>query len=214
MQTENDQPDNATLQRLLLDHEESLRRFIHKRLGADLRPILSPDDVLQEVWITVFRRISSFYSHGRDSFVIWLNSTATRTTINMAKAARRQKRGGGVRALPGEGDPRSSCLTLFNRIAGKGRTPSREVSLSEATKAVRNVLAQLPEERRLAVQMRFIEGKTLDDISNAMGKTKLAVRGVLYRGLRQMRAQLGTSRRFFSDAPTTSLQEGSRLSRA
>ena len=119
-----------------------------------------------------------------------------------------------MRIMSGVGDSRSSCLTLFNRIAGQGRTPSREVSLLEAARAIRNVLAQLPEEHRLAVQMRFIEGKALGDISKAMGKTKLAVRGIIYRGLRRMRAQLGSSGRFLSDAPTTSFQERPRLSRA
>ena len=207
MHEENGHPDNVTLQRLLLDHEASLRCFINKRLGNDLRSILSPDDVLQEVWITVFKTISSFRLNGQDSFEIWLKSVATRTAINMAKSARRLKRGGGVRALPGEDDPCSSCLTLFDRVAGKGRSPSREVSSLEAAKAIRNVLVQLPEERRLAVTMRFLEGKSFGEIAKATGKTKLAVRSIIYRSLRQMRARLGSSRRYFSDTPSTSFQK-------
>ncbi len=204
MQMSNDHLDNATLQRLLLNHEERLRRFIAKRLGADLQRTISPEDVLQEVWITAFKQSSRFHPNGKDSFEAWLKSIATRTAINMAKAARRLKRGGGLRALPGEWNPRSSYVTLFNTIAGKGRTPSREVSLHEAEDAIRNVLAQLPEERQRAVQMRFIEGKSFDEISKVTGKTKPAVRSIIYRGLRQMRAQLGNSGRFFTDAPSTS----------
>ena len=206
MQTGKEYLDNATLQRLLLNHEEPLRRFIEQRLGADLRHLMAPDDVLQEVWIAAFRHSSRFHPSGKDSFENWLKSIATRTTINMAKAARRLKRGGGLRVLPGEWSPRSSYLALFNTVAGTDRTPSREVSLHEAEDAIRNVLAKLPEEPQRAVQMRFIEGKSFDEISKATGKTTPAVRSIIYRGLRQMRAQLGNSERFFSDASPTQQQ--------
>lgn len=195
--------DKIALQRLLLDREAHLRQVVAKRLGVDLQATLSVDDVLQEIWISAFKQIARFHPDGRDAFDRWLMSLAMRTVINMAKAARRLKRGGGRRPLPGDGSPRSGYLTLFNQVVGDHPTPSREVAAHETADAIRVVLTQLPKDRQRVIEMRYIEGKSLGEISEATGKTGAAVRSIIYHGLRQMRARLGDAGRFFSDAPST-----------
>ena len=47
--------------------------------------------------------------------------------------------------------------------------------------------------------MRHIEGRSREEIAEAMNKTLAAVNGLLYQGLRQLRMRLGRASRFFSD---------------
>jgi RNA polymerase sigma factor (sigma-70 family) len=92
-------------------------------------------------------------------------------------------------------------VELLDCLAAKQRTPSREVSVKEATHAVRIALSSLPEKRRQAIWMRHIEGKSLAEIAQAMRKTNPAVNSLLFNGLRQLRRRLGCADRFFSDSP-------------
>lgn len=195
--------DTLTLQKLLIDREERLRIIIRNRLTPDLQRVLSEDDVLQEVWLVVFRNISSFLPEGKNSFDRWLTSVAIKTIINLVKSAYRLKRGGGRRQVREEWKTGSSYIALFNDIAAEGRTPSREAFAAEAADAIKSALSELPEDRQRVISLRYIAGRSLDEIAEETGKSKPAVRSLVYQGLRQMRRQLGHSSRFFSDAASS-----------
>ncbi len=195
--------DRTTLQLRLLASEELVRQFVDRQLGADLRHLVSPEDVLQETWICAFQHSEGFQSDGEKSFERWLLGIAARTVIKLAKRARRFKRSGGQAARLYEDDPLSSSMRFFNAIDGASRTPSREVSVQEAADVVRGMLRKLPDERQRALQMRYLEGKSVEEICRQTGKSRPAVRSLIYNALRQMRQELGSPSLFFSDAPTT-----------
>lgn len=195
--------DMLSLQARLLEHEDRLRRLIEKRFPPILRSVYSVEDVLQEIWICAFRSISGFYAESHDAFERWLTSLATHRIINLAKSARSEKRGLNRRHIGDGWNPRSSYLALFEEIAGKGRTPSREAFTLETATVLRNVLTELSEDRRRAIEMRYIEGRSLDDTAAIMGRSKRAIRSLAYNGIQQIRARLGHASHFFSDAPST-----------
>lgn len=195
--------DAPTLQKLLLDREEMLRRLIKKRLTPCLAEILSEDDVLQEIWLIVFRNISSFLPDGPDSFDRWLTSVSIKSIINLVKSANRLKRGGGQIQVHEKWDPGSSYIALFNDIAANDRSPSREAFAAEAADAIKGALSELPQDRQRVIFMRYLEGKSLDEISEMTGKSKPAIRSLVYNGIQQMRRHLGHSSHFFTDAAST-----------
>ena len=49
-------------------------------------------------------------------------------------------------------------------------TPSRSVAGHEAVRAVQNTIAQLPEDYRQAVQLRLLEGRSLEEVAEAMDR--------------------------------------------
>jgi DNA-directed RNA polymerase specialized sigma24 family protein len=61
-------------------------------------------------------------------------------------------------------------------------------------------LSRLPVDRRRAIQMRYIDGQTPQEIAGKMQKSAAAVKGLLFHGLRELRERLGDAKRFFSDA--------------
>ncbi len=195
--------DRTTLQLRLLSCEGLVRQFVKRQLGDDLRPLVSAEDVLQETWISAFQHSAGFQSEGEKSFERWLLGIAARTVIKMAKRARRFKRNGGQAAQLPEDDPLSSSMKLLNAIDGASHTPSRAAFVQEVADVIRGMLRRLPDERQRAVQMRYLEGKSVKEICRQTGKSRPAVRSLIYNALRQMREELGSPSLFFSDAPTT-----------
>jgi RNA polymerase sigma factor (sigma-70 family) len=106
--------------------------------------------------------------------------------------------------LRGNAARRTSFPDLFSQLASPGKTPSREVSTQEATRAVQIALGGLPEPRRRAIYMWHIEGRSRQEIARELQKSDAAVNSLLYQGLRELRARLGHAGRFFSDAKSWS----------
>ena len=75
----------------------------------------------------------------------------------------------------------------FAQMPGSTTSPSRRVMREEAALAMLDALAQLPENQAEAVRLRYMEGLSLAEICERMGKTEMAAAGLLKRGLRKLR---------------------------
>ena len=80
---------------------------------------------------------------------------------------------------------RSGCATAKVKVAEPGQV------LAEDEARVGAALAGLPDDHRRADEMRYLGGRSVGEIAAALGKTKAAVAGLLQRGLRALREQLG-----------------------
>jgi RNA polymerase sigma-70 factor (ECF subfamily) len=60
----------------------------------------------------------------------------------------------------------------------------------EAVKAVRDAIRDLPEDYRQAVELRLLEGRSLEETAEAMNRSARAVQGLVDRAKRKMRAAL------------------------
>ena len=52
------------------------------------------------------------------------------------------------------------------------------------------VIAQLPEDQRRAVELRYLKGCTVPEVANQMARTKEAIAKLLLRGLARLRSLL------------------------
>lgn len=183
------------LEERLLAHAEELRAHIAAKIPARFRNEICLDDVLQETWSTVFRAISGFVPTGPHGFIRWLKTVANRRILDAIRDAR-----GGTRAATiRDADQRRTSLDrLFADITAPGRTPSRDVAAGEATDVLRVVLSGLPEDRRVAIQLQHLEGRSRKEVAHQMGKSVPAVNSLLYHGLRQLRERLGDVENYLS----------------
>jgi RNA polymerase sigma factor (sigma-70 family) len=191
--------DELTLHKALMRRAPDIRFYMDLKTPPNLRSVIAVEDVLQEVWIAAFQGLPSFRPEGPDALDRWLTTIVQRILINTIKAAQATRRGGHCGADPQDKvDRSSSMLNLFSEVASPSRTPSSEAAAVEAVHSVQIALASLPEDRRQVVWLRYIKGKTNDEIAMALKKTRTAVKSLLTHGLRDLKERLGTATKFLS----------------
>ena len=191
--------NDSELRVLLMERAERLHTYVQKRIPEDMQRIVAPEDILQEVWLAVFRGIASFRADVPDAFDRWLTKLMERKLLDAIRSVRRLKRGRGHRIEHEARRRTTSYLDLFARVASKQRTPSSEDAAREATHAVQIALCSLPADYQRAIRMRHIEGRPHEEVAEAMEKSRSAINSLLYRGLRMLRDQLEPAGRFFNN---------------
>ena len=192
--------DRESLHRDLLPRVFGLRRYVHRQVPARLRTMISADDVLQEVWLSAYRTVSSFRPDGPGAVDRWLETIANSKLVDAIRWARRQKRGGDRLHIRDVQRRVSSLSNLFTRIKSPQKTPSSAFTTIENAHAISIALSCLREDRRRAVYLKHIEGRSHKEIASDMEKTEAAVNSLVYHGLRELRLILGDAAKYFSDA--------------
>lgn len=193
--------DKLALKLLLTDSHERTRNFIASKIPARLRSILDPDDVLQDVHVEVFRRISSFESQSPESFHRWLATVALTRLRNAIKKQEAAKRGGqrnAVREAPKRAG--ETTVAILEILASPVGTPSRSVARREAIVAVHGALQSLPEHYGQAIRLVHIEGRTIKQAAAEMKRSERAVHGLCRRGIKLLEEHLGHASKFLSVA--------------
>lgn len=75
-------------------------------------------------------------------------------------------------------------------LPGHGSTPSARASRADEAARLARALADLPVDQRRAVELRYLDGTSVEGVATAMEKTEGAVTGLLKRGLRALRERL------------------------
>ncbi|HZU82203.1 MAG TPA: sigma-70 family RNA polymerase sigma factor [Polyangiaceae bacterium] len=124
-----------------------------RRLGT---PAPSVDDVVQEVFVVVHRRLARF--EGRSSLKTWLFGIV----LNVVRAHRRALRAGhpDAPAARGHADPD----TLSDRAAG----PHECVTRAEAARLVDRLLESLDEDKRAVFVLAELEQMSAPEIAAAL----------------------------------------------
>lgn len=188
--------DRAALERLLLDLYAPLVRHLTPRLPESLQSVLSIEDVLQETFSQVFTDIGCFKPTTPAAFYAWVTTIADHRLTDARRALRRKKRGGDYQPAH-QPATTSSAACLVELLAAEQTTPSQSFAREEAIQAVQLAMAELPADQLQAVRLRFVEGRSADEIAAAMQRTPGAVRGLLDRAKRAMRETLSRASHYF-----------------
>src|SRR4030095_4255458 len=125
------------------------------------------------------------------SFGDWLARIADNRLLDAIKQEDRAKRGGELQRVSTEVRDESRVLSLLDWIAADDTSPLSAVARSEAVAAWQVALAPLPRDQREAIQLRLLEGKSLDEAAAAMNRSPDAVRGLVQRGKQELKEALG-----------------------
>jgi RNA polymerase sigma-70 factor (ECF subfamily) len=85
-----------------------------------------------------------------------------------------------------------SSLRLDRFVNDEQSTPSQRALRVEQLTALADALITLPEDQRLAIELRHLHGHTLTEIAKQMQRSTASVGGLLQRGLKQLRGKLHT----------------------
>ncbi len=155
--------------------EELVRRtsrMVYAKLYLDTGDAHVAEDLVQETYLRAFRSIRHLTEPR--GFRAWLMTVRQTTLIDS------YRRDGAQRRSP---PPRAGQEALENAPA-----PAVEVAgQPELRDKVRTILQSLPEEYRLPLTLRYIDGADYDSIQLQLGLTPGSLRGLLYRGLQLLR---------------------------
>lgn len=135
----------------------------------------SPEDVASQVWVDVGRALSCFEGDGID-FRRWLFTIARRRRID---ALRRASRNDLVAAED-----------RFDDVADP--TTDDQFEASDSMAQALALVGRLPPAAAEAVMLRVVFGLSVPDVADIMGRTDVAVRVLVHRGLARLRALVGS----------------------
>ncbi len=191
--------DRVALERLLLNYYTQLSQHVAPRLPMYIQTVVNVDDILQQTFMQVFRDIGNFQPRSDLSFFAWLKTIAEHRIQDAVKELKRKKRGGDhVRLRRPEDRGTSSVVSLIEMLSADGRTASQSVARGEAIQAIQVAIASLPDDYREAIHLKYMEGRSLEEVATQMNRSPGAVRGLIDRAKQKMRAAMGRSSRWFS----------------
>ncbi|HSE92525.1 MAG TPA: sigma-70 family RNA polymerase sigma factor [Methylomirabilota bacterium] len=157
--------------------EDLVRTYQHRVFGVAARMLGSAaeaEEIAQEVFLRVHRSVGDFRGQARLS--TWLYAITSRLCLNrLASGARRRERADeeALREAPsGEADGAAA------------------LERGELETALRQAIAELPEERRIVVVLRDVEGLSYDEIAAALDLEPGTVRSRLHRARTDLKAKL------------------------
>jgi RNA polymerase sigma-70 factor (ECF subfamily) len=190
--------DRAALGRLLLLHSDQLSRQLAAKMPPSLQRVTSADDILQQTFALAFRGVETFEPRGSGSFYAWLRTIAEHQLQNAIKSASRQKRGGKLQQVEVIRSDSGSMRDLLELVDAGDGTPSLALRKEEAISALNVALAELPDDYREVIRLRFFLGLSLEETAQAMSRTPAAIRSLTDRAKTQLRGAMGRLSRYLS----------------
>jgi RNA polymerase sigma-70 factor (ECF subfamily) len=152
-----------------------VRKYQHKVIGVISRYVsewAECQDVAQEAFVRAYRAIGNF--RGESAFYTWLYKIATNTAKNWLVSQGRRPPTDDVQVDDAE------HMDAAVRMRDSS-TPERDLVRQEIEAAVSAAVDGLPEELKLAITLREVDGLSYEEIAEAMGCPIGTVRSRIFR---------------------------------
>ena len=185
-------PSHEARGRPLEDYRDYLRMLARSQIDPRLRGKLDPSDVVQEVLLKAHQAQDRFQWQGMAQEAAWLRKILANT---LAEAVRRFKTEGRDvdQECSLEAALEESSARLEKWLAGNSPAPEAKAQREEELLRLANALAQLPEDQRTAVEVRHLQGRSLEEAAQEMERSKDAVAKLVFRGVEKLRKLLAES---------------------
>jgi RNA polymerase sigma-70 factor, ECF subfamily len=185
------QGDAGAVERLLDVHREPLRRMIHLRLDPALAARVDASDIVQDVLLEAHRRLQDYLRKPAMPFHLWLRHIAKDHIIDAHRHERQAQRRSVDReqALPAARADESSYewAAVF---LDQEMTPASAAMRHELERKVQSAIAQLGDDDREVILMRYVEQLPNQDVAAALGLTEAAASMRCLRAVRRLQALL------------------------
>jgi RNA polymerase sigma-70 factor (ECF subfamily) len=135
------------------------------------------EDATERTFMAALRGLDRFEDRG-STFRAWLFRIARNTVANAHRSRRRRR----TEPLPDS----------FERPAPNA-DPAGLVALADELRAVRHAIAEMPDDRRQVIVLRFVDGLSTAEVAEVLDRSPGAVRVLLHRALRDLAARLARS---------------------
>jgi len=157
--------------------EEFVRTYQHRVFGVAFRMLgnaAEAEEIAQEVFLRAHRGLAEF--RGDAKLSTWLYAIASRLCLNRLASGER----GMIRA----GD--AGLMQLTHEAGG----PDTVLEQTELEAALHRAIAELPDERRIVIVLRDLEGLAYEEIAEALNLPTGTVRSRLHRARLDLKDKL------------------------
>lgn len=171
------QGDEAAFKKLVDDYQV----MVYNTALGIVQNADDADDITQEVFIQVFKSVSSF--KGDSKFSTWLYRIALGKALDHEKKIKRKKRFGFMQHLFGNHDEVDRHQAEFDH-------PGVRLEKKERANELFNALKQIPDKQRMVFTLHKLEGQSYQEVADIMNTTLYAVESLMSRAKTNLRKEL------------------------
>jgi RNA polymerase sigma-70 factor (ECF subfamily) len=166
--------DQKAFELLVIKYQRRIQRLI----GRMVRDVDLVEDIAQDTFIRAYRALAQF--RGEAQFYTWLYRIAVNTAKKALMELKRNPTVSEHSFRSGQSDEGDETSPLENELISS-ETPEAVLAGKEIAQMVNAAMDALPEELRLAITLREIEGLSYEEIAEAMNCPIGTVRSRIFR---------------------------------
>ncbi len=162
-----------------------LRLLARQQLDPRLADKLDPSDLVQETLIKAYHNLETFECRSDAEMAGWLRRILVNSLTDAVRRFQADQRN-----IDLEVSLENSSARLESLLVGSGASPAELMQRQEKLIALADALAELPDDQRVVVELKHLQGLTVSEIGTQVGRSRASVAGLLRRGLERLRELL------------------------
>lgn len=176
--------DTSALEALMQRFAPRIYRVAHGITRSDA----DAEEVVQDVFLTLFRKASGF--EGRAALGTWMYRVATNAALNRRRGKRQQLEVKLEDQLPSFLEDGHRAGDRAYLLADWSPLPDERLLTGEAREVLERALDELPEHYRAVIVLRDVEELPIERIVENLGESVASVKSRLHRARMALREQL------------------------
>ena len=178
----------ADLGRHLDGFREYLRLLARLQLRANLAGKIDLSGVVQQTLLEAYQARDGFPLDPAQQAAWLRRALANNLTDEIRRLGSRGKERVEEQSLEQALEASSARVEAW--LAREESTPGRKAVRKEQLSRLAETLLQLPEDQRQAVELHHLQGMSLAAVGQQLGRSREAVAGLVFRGLKKLRSLL------------------------
>jgi RNA polymerase sigma-70 factor (ECF subfamily) len=167
---------------------EYLRLLARLQLRAQLAGKVDLSGVVQQTLLEAYQAGDAFPTEVAQQAAWLRRALANNLTDTIRKLGSRGKQR--VREESLEQALEASSARLEAWLAREESTPAHKAIHGEQLSRIAEALLRLPDDQRQAIELHHLQGLSLAEVGRCLGRSREAVAGLVFRGLKTLRALL------------------------
>ncbi len=180
--------------RLFSQYRERLERMVRFRMDPRLSGRVDPDDILQEAYMEIDRRVQDYIGQPTVPLFVWMRQITWQTLIDTHRrhvVAKARNVNQEASRMPGAG---ATSVSMAAQLVGHLTSPSQAAIREERLQRVKQALDAMDETDREVLALRHFEQLTNNEVADVLGLQKAAASNRYVRALSRLKQTLDNER--------------------